>query len=323
MTWRAGKSIECWIAGRSENVWRMLAQMHCAGNGKVGLADSFVARPDLTSKKKALNMARSRTWAGIAAALLLSSVGAPAVLAQASSGTTFFDAFDDFDSGRWFISDGWTNGPHQNCWWSRKAVVAQPGEVTLQFLPTARAERAYLCGEIQTNAVFGYGTFEARFRTDVSSGINAAFFTYIGPVHKQPHDEIDFEVLTQDTSQVSVNTYVNAEPRTGASVPLPAPSEAGFLTYSFIWEPERLRWFVEGKLVHEATGDDLPTHPQKIYLSHWGTDTLSDWMGSFADPGRPLNMVIDWVAYTAPGEGCAFKGSVLCSAAVTDEKALP
>ncbi len=263
-------------------------------------------------------------WArSLVAALTIALLGATALWAETTQGATFHDDLDSLDPARWLVSDGWTNGPHQNCWWSKKAVRAQAGEVTLQFLPTGQPDRPYLCGEIQTNAVFGYGTYEARFRTDVASGINAAFFTYIGPVHKQPHDEIDFEVLTQDTSQVSVNTYVNAEPRHGATVPLPHPSEAGFLTYSFVWEPGRLRWYVDGALVHEVKAADLPTHPQKIYLSHWGTDTLSDWMGSFADPGRPLNMVIDWVAYTAPGEGCAFAASVLCTETFLNDAGSP
>jgi endo-1,3-1,4-beta-glycanase ExoK len=272
------------------------------------------------SRKKAQTMTRAGP---LAAALALGLAGATGSRADATAGASFLDAFDTFDPARWYISDGWTNGPHQNCWWSKNAIKVQPGEVTLQFLPTGQTDRPYLCGEIQTNAVFGYGTYEARFRTDVGSGINAAFFTYIGPVHKQPHDEIDFEVLTRDTSQVSVNTYVNAEPRHGASVPLPEPSEAGFLTYSFVWAPGRLRWYVEGKLVHEVRGNDLPTHPQKIYLSHWGSDTLTNWMGPFADPGRPLNMVVDWVAFTAPGEGCAFAASVLCTDALMNEAGSP
>jgi endo-1,3-1,4-beta-glycanase ExoK len=272
------------------------------------------------TQKKAPQMSWTRS---LVAAIVVGFACASVLRAEPTKGTTFLDGFDDLDRTRWYISDGWTNGPHQNCWWSKKAVLAKPGEVTLQFLPTGQSDRPYLCGEIQTNAVFGYGTFEARLRTDAASGINAAFFSYIGPVHKQPHDEIDFEVLTRDTSQVSVNTYVNAEPRHGASVPLPQPSDTGFLTYSFVWEPGRLRWYVEGRLVHEVSGGDLPTHPQKIYLSHWGSDTLSDWMGGFADPGRPLNMVIDWVAYTAPGEGCAFPASVLCTDALMKEAGSP
>jgi endo-1,3-1,4-beta-glycanase ExoK len=248
----------------------------------------------------------------IAAVLAISVQATGTATAQ---GTTFFDGFDGLDADRWFISDGWRNGDHQNCEWSRAAVVAGPGTVTLQFRPTGDATLPYVCGEIQTHATFGYGTFEARFRTDTASGINAAFFTYIGPVHKKPHDEIDFEVLTRDTSAVSLNTYVDGKPRNGTTVALPSPADRDFHTYSFIWEPARLRWFVDGVLVHDVIGDDLPVTPQKIFFSHWGTGTLSDWMGPFADPGRTLKMDVDWVAYTAPGEDCAFADSVLCTPA--------
>ncbi len=34
------------------------------------------------------------------------------------------------------------------------------------------------------------------------SGLNSAFFTYIGPTDKKPHDEIDFEVLGKNTGKV-------------------------------------------------------------------------------------------------------------------------
>ncbi len=239
---------------------------------------------------------------GIAVSLMVSLQATGVASAQ---GTTFFDGFDTLDPDRWFVSDGWRNGDHQNCEWSGDAVAMKPGQVTLAFRPTGDAAQPYICGEIQTNAAFGYGTFEARFRTDKASGINAAFFTYIGPVHDKPHDEIDFEVLTRDTSAVSLNTYVDGKPRHGMTAALPTPSDTDFHTYSFIWEPARLRWFIDGVLVHEATGDDLPRNPQKIYFSHWGTETLSDWMGPFSDPGRALQMEVDWVAYTAPGEARA------------------
>jgi endo-1,3-1,4-beta-glycanase ExoK len=265
-------------------------------------------------------MTRSIMVMRAAAVVLLSGHGG---LAAGAQGTSFFDGFDKLDPARWLVSDGWTNGDHQNCFWSGRAVTTGAGMVTLAFLPTDTPDRPFVCGEIQTHAVFGHGTFEARFRTDDASGINAAFFTYIGPVHEKPHDEIDFEVLTRDTSAVSLNTYVDGKPMHGKTAPLPAPADGAFHTYSFVWEPARLRWFIDGVLVHEATGDDLPSNPQKIYFSHWGSDTLTDWMGPFADPGRALKMDVDWVAYTAPGEGCSFDGSVLCTPAMRAETPPP
>ena len=46
-----------------------------------------------------------------------------------------------------------------------------------------------------------------------------------------------------------------------------------------------------------STGGEsaLPTNDAKIYLSLWGTDTLSDWLGVFEDPGRPIAMDVERV----------------------------
>mgnify|MGYP001796622149 FL=1 len=59
-------------------------------------------------------------------------------------------------------------------------------------------------------------------------------------------------------------------------------------------------------------GGDLPDEPQKIYLSLWSTDTLTDWMGVFEASSGAQVLEVDWVAYTAPGEDCTFEQSVLC-----------
>ena len=50
-----------------------------------------------------------------------------------------------------------------------------------------------------------------RMKAAAGSGLNTGFFTYIGPVHKQPHDEIDFEVLGKNPSKVQINQYVDGK----------------------------------------------------------------------------------------------------------------
>lgn len=233
--------------------------------------------------------------------------------AHCQQGVSFREDFNDgLSEGFWYISDGWFNGEHQNCLWSKDAVGVAGGFLRLRFSPENTGNRAYICGEVRTKKRYGYGTYEARFRTPKGSGINAAFFTYIGPHQNEPHDEIDFEVLTRDTSRVSLNTYVAAEPHHGAEVPVTGGADTQFHTYSFIWEPNRLRWFVDGELLHQA-GPPLPSHPQNIMLSLWGTNTLTDWMGPFYPPSAPLVMEVDWIAYTDLGEACQFEASVLCA----------
>ncbi len=234
--------------------------------------------------------------------------------ALAAEPAAFRDDFDSLDTGRWYISDGWSNGDWQACTWSRDKAVVENGVLRLRLADAPDGSGGQLCGEVQTNDRFLYGTFEARIRTDAASGVNAAFFTYIGPVHEQPHDEIDVEILTRDPSQVHFNTYRDGEPGDLRAVALPnaGSADSDFHTYSFVWEEDRLRWYVDGNLMHEAGGADLPRAAQKIYLSHWNTLTLTDWMGEFVDPGRPLDMEVDWVSYTPLGADCPFEGSVAC-----------
>lgn len=237
-------------------------------------------------------------------------------VALAADAVAFRDDFaDSLDPDRWYVSDGWSNGDWQACTWSRDMAVVEDGMLRLR-LATAPdgSPDGYSCGEVQTHDRFLHGTFEARLRTDAASGVNAAFFTYIGPVHKQPHDEIDVEVLTRDPSRVQFNTYRDGEPRNGRTVDLPGggSADSDFHVYSFVWEPDRLRWYVNGVLMHEVQGADLPRTAQKIYLSHWNTLTMTDWMGEFVDPGRPLDMEVDWVSYTPLGADCPFEGSVAC-----------
>jgi len=149
-------------------------------------------------------------------------------------------------------------------------------------------------------------------KTATGSGLNSAFFTYIGPTDKKPWDEIDFEVLGKNSGQLQVNQYINGKGGNEKLVPVAGGADKGFNDYAFIWEENRLRYFVNGQLVQEVTDKaKIPTNAQKIFLSLWGTDTLKQWMGAMAYSG-PSTMTVDRVAFTALGEACRFPDSVLC-----------
>ena len=250
---------------------------------------------------------------------LLITAGALALAQPAlAQGAAFHDDFDKLDQSRWYVSDGWSNGAHQNCIWSADQAKAAGGMLQVGFAPEPKGDRQFRCGEIQTRTAYGYGTFEARLKTPAGSGLNAAFFTYIGPQQSKPHDEIDFEVLLRNTGQVDTTTFVNGksgdgETGSGQSHTLPRSSDSDFITYAFTWEPDRLRFYIDGELVR--TMDDpktIPSNPQRIFFSLWGSDTLTDWMGAFAPVSAPIAMEVDWVAFTPLGESCAFDDSILC-----------
>jgi endo-1,3-1,4-beta-glycanase ExoK len=250
-------------------------------------------------------------FAWLAAALV---AGPLAGHAQPATGESFVEDFDKLDTNRWQVSDGWSNGEHQNCTWSKGETSVEDGKLKLGFRKEKTKDRDYACGEVQTRQRFGYGTFEVRMKAAAGSGLNSAFFTYIGPVHKQPHDEIDFEVLGKDVSKVQINRYVDGKSRgPGDLVDVAGGADKDFHDYAFIWQKDRIAWYVDGKLAGEASDlAKLPSHPSKIYLSIWGSDTLTSWMGAFADPGQPVAAEVERVAYTAEGDACQFPESIVC-----------
>jgi endo-1,3-1,4-beta-glycanase ExoK len=233
---------------------------------------------------------------------------------KAATGQSFVDDFDRLDMKRWYISDGWNNGKHQNCTWSRKQVSQANGKLTLEFAKRTLKDRDHVCAEIQTKTRFGYGTYEIRMKAAAGSGLNTGFFTYIGSADKQPHDEIDFEVLGKNPSKVQLNQFVDGK-NVGAQklVPVDGGADQDFHDYAFVWEKDRIRWYVDGKQMGEATDPaKIPTHPSKIFISLWGSDTLTSWMGPFRDFDGPVKAVVDRVAFTALGDKCQFQESVVC-----------
>jgi endo-1,3-1,4-beta-glycanase ExoK len=269
---------------------------------------------------------------GIVAAGLALTCGVSPMPASAEDkpedSASFFEAFDAVSPERWFISNGWTNGPHQNCTWSAKNFRIADGALELILRkngegdapPEKAAEaRQYSCAELQTHKTYGYGTYEFRASAAAASGLVSAFFTYVGPTpHSQsPHDEIDFEFLGKDKHAVQLNYFGSAQGQHEYMAPLGFNSSETMADYAFEWLPGSIRWFINGKLVHEAKAEadkPFPKTPGKIFLSLWASDNSEAWLGKFADPGKPLVARFDWLAFTKSGESCQFPQSMLCPA---------
>lgn len=227
----------------------------------------------------------------------------------AHAGEAFFDGFDTLDDARWYISDGWSNGPHQGCTWEKEQVNAANGRLVLRL---TEGDDGPACGEIQTRKPFGHGLFEVSMRAADAPGIVSALFTYTGPSHGNPHDEIDIEILGKDATKAQLNYFTDGDGDHADFAPSPGAAD-GFVQYGFEWAPDALRWFIDGKLVREEKGEGLPTHPQRLYVSLWnGTDTVIDWLGKFDPASLPLSVEVDWISFTPAGTACAFEQSISC-----------
>ena len=247
---------------------------------------------------------------------MLATLGAlapvPAAAEDKPLGKSFVENFDRLSPKLWFTSDGWNNGDYQNCTWLKRNVSIADGKLKLSYGAQKTKDRDYGCAEVQTHPRYGFGTFEVRLKAAKGAGLNSSMFSYIGPVHKQPWDEIDFEILGKDPSKVQLNQYVDGKGKHEKLVPVAGGADAGFNDYAFVWEKDRLRYYINGDLVQTVTDPAaIPSHPQKIYLAIWGSETLKDWLGTFVDPGEAA-LEVDRVSYTAPGDPCQFPESIAC-----------
>lgn len=213
---------------------------------------------------------------------------------------SFYSLFPSLDLKTWTISDGWTNGSHQSCEWRKDAISVSGNDLQFTLSNKGGQIRKYGCGEMHTNALSSYGLYETRMRSAAGSGLNTAFFTYVGPPTGTPQwDEIDFEFLGKDPHTVQLNYYTNGKPLDGTIIQLGFDAAREFHNYSFDWEPNKITWYVDGKAVHETpAGANLPSHPGRIYLSLWsGSDSEDTWLGHF-DYKLPTIAYYSWVKYT-------------------------
>jgi beta-glucanase (GH16 family) len=215
----------------------------------------------------------------------------------------WLDNLDSYNTGMWTKADGWTNGDPFNVGWRADHINFANGIMTItlnnQTCPSGCSNRPYASGEYRRNVLSGYGLYEGRFKSAKASGTVSSLFTYTGPSDNQPWDEIDFEVLGKNTSQMQLNYFTNGVGGHETIINLGFDSSAGFHTYGIEYRQTFIKWYVDGVLVHTETGSRgaLPSHNMKFMMNLWPGIGVDSWLGPFTYTG-PLQQQFDWLKYT-------------------------
>lgn len=213
----------------------------------------------------------------------------------------FFSVFPHVATKTWYISDGWANGDQQSCEWRKELIDGYDGNLRLKLSDHHNGHiRKIGCAEIQSVKRYSYGRYETKMKTTVGSGLNTAFFTFIGPPNGvKEHDEIDFEFLGKGNSLVQVGYWRNAKNYDAKIIDLGFNPSEEFHIYTFDWKPDKIVWFVDGKEVHRTSPENpIPVNAGKIFFSLWSNSPqLDDWMGHFTYTDIKT-AEIAWVSYS-------------------------
>ncbi|KAK9763787.1 putative glycosidase CRH2 [Basidiobolus ranarum] len=155
-----------------------------------------------------------------------------------------------------------------------------------------------------------YGVVNARIKTaSTSPGIVSSFIT-----RNLFGDEIDFEWVGKNSREIQQNFYYNNVLNyTNARFSvIEADTSADYHIYTIDWQPDYIRWSVDGQELRTVNRQDtwdpelkafkFPYRPQRVQFSIWdagqASDGTSEWAGGrtdWSDANRVYKMYIDWV----------------------------
>ena len=119
--------------------------------------------------------------------------------------------------------------------------------------------RQYSSASLTSRESFLFGRFEAILKPPKVEGLITGMFLH----RDSPRQEIDIEFLGKDPCKMLINVYYNpgcdgarfdyGYRGTPVLVDLGIDTTSEFHTYAIEWEPDELRWYVDGTLVHRRS----------------------------------------------------------------------
>lgn len=211
---------------------------------------------------------------------------------------SFFDPLTSFDQELWWKSNGWSNGyPFFNRWEGSSIINDYNGmHILLSKAPSSDSYFEFKSGELRSHKFYGYGCFEAEIKPIAEPGVITSFFLFSGPFDKPEsgngkHNEIDIEFLGNNTNVVQFNFWTNDDEYVSSNetlVYLNFDASQAFHRYGIKWTNRSIRWYIDGKLVHQAKASrTIPTPSAsdsklRIMANVWPTDErISNWAGLF------------------------------------------
>ena len=187
----------------------------------------------------------------------------------------FEDNFDSpaLDRNRWNVElhePGWVNEELQEYVDSEENIFLRDGKLLIRPVKTVHKDGSpsYTSGRISTQHKhdFTYGLFRARLRGPKGRGFLPAFWLMTTDEDKYGQwpvcGEIDIMEVKGDqtgTNHGTLHYGLPHEENQGTLTLSQGDFSEEFHDFALLWEPEVIRWYVDGRLFHEVV--QWPTAP--------------------------------------------------------------
>jgi endo-1,3-1,4-beta-glycanase ExoK len=229
-----------------------------------------------------------------------------AAAASVAVAPQWVEAFRTLDPARWEVQlySFAANG----CAMRADQVQVANGALTLTVSPLDTVEEGKVCkaGEVGSRRFFQYGLFQVRMALPaVRGGVAAFYLMNRWQPEKWEHKEIDFEFIGNRPDEVQLT---NHDFQQGGTVWKSAATRAKLCfdfsaaahDYAILWTQASVRWYVDGRLLHEET-QYVPHEPLQIraniYLGAMDDPGIAAWLGPFDKRSVPASATYSNIRY--------------------------
>ncbi len=160
--------------------------------------------------------------------------------------------------------------------------------------------RSFTSASLITRTEFCFGRFTALIRASGVSGVVTGVFLH----RNSPRQEIDIEILGKDPTRMLTNVFYNpgvigtkydyGYRGTPIEIELGFDASESFHEFTIEWNPTRIRWLVDGVIVHERSNwapTPIPSLPMRFYVNLWPSESR-EFAGDFDESKLPNSCLV-------------------------------
>jgi len=198
---------------------------------------------------------------------------------SAAAWTRFEDDLIALNPSRWMLRDDTFPG-NLALFRPTNISTGPAGGIELRVEQASLGVRNLSAAAVSSRDHYLYGRFEATLQATDVPGLVTGFFLH----RDSPRQEIDFEITGDRPDRILVNVFYNPGSDgakfdygyrgTPVNIDLGFDASKALHTYAIEWQPDEIRWLVDGLLVHRRVLWDptpIPHLPMKLHVNTWPT----------------------------------------------------